>query len=140
MRRLLLLLALLAVAACDRGGPDSLVDLRVDDLSHHPGALVGRWDLVSVTSSGYGGPPTTTSYRGLRQGYVFRGDGTAEVWDGTGATRVESYAVVSAGPAYPDAPPSLRVGDWSLYWGLDGDRLYVDHRPLDGGLYEYLRR
>ena len=139
----LLLLALLTLVACDTneaGDPERLVNLRVDDLVHDAEGLIGRWDLVSTTSSGYGGPPATTPYRGIRLGYTFRTDGMVEYRDLSGTIRVEAYAVVPPAPSTPDAPPSLSIGDESIYWGRDGDRLYFDSRPLDGNLLEFLRR
>lgn len=137
------LLALVALVACDAneaGDQERLVALRVADLSHDADALVGRWDLVSTTSSGFGGPPTTTPYRGIRSGYTFRADGMVEYRATDGTIRSEPYAVVPAGPSTPDAPPSLKIGDTNQSWGIDGDRLYFDSRSFDGNLLEFLRR
>ena len=140
MPRLPLLAVLaLALTACDTDGPD-LVDLRVDDLSHDAAALVGTWDLVTVTSSGFGGPPTTYPVAAGTETITFRTDGTVEIVRADGPDEITTYAVVPAGPAFPDAPPGLRIGDRSEAWGIDGDRLYFDSRSLDGDLSEYLRR
>lgn len=140
MRHLALLAALtVALAACDTGGPD-LVDLRVDNLSHDAAALVGTWDLVTSTSSGFGGPPTTAPAAAGTETITFRADGTVGIVRANLPMETTTWEVVPVGPAYPDAAPSLRIGDRSEYWGIDDDRLYFDRRPLDGDLSEYRRR
>ena len=131
--RLLSLVALAAlVTACDTGGPD-LTDLRVDELSHDPAALVGSWDLVTVTSSGYMGAPQTVAVgEAERRSYVFSADGTVEVGRPGRSVESTTWAV--------EPPGHLQIGTLGMTFGIDGDRLYLDRRPMDGGLYEYARR
>lgn len=143
MRLVLIPLLALVLAACDSDGTD-LRQVVVFELSHDRAALVGTWDLISVTSAGYGAPPATTpaSALGWTESYTFRADGTVDVFrDGQ---QVEStvYAVEDL----PDSgrTPLLRIGtetDYRReYFGIDGDRLYFDHRPSDGDLLEFARR
>ena len=139
LSRSLALAFAVALAACDLGGP-SLADLNVSDLSHDADALVGTWDLVSTTSAGMTGPPTTVPAPAGLQSYVFAADGRAEVYREGVLSDATAWRLEPPGPTYPDAPPSLVVGERRLYFGIDGDRFYVDHRPADGPLYEYARR
>ena len=127
--RPLALAALLALAACDT--PADLASIRLDALSHDPAALVGTWDLVSVTSSGFGGPVETVAVAPGTETYTFRADGTFEhVREGV-AQATGTYEVEGA---------SLRLGDGARWFGIDGDRLYFDFRPMDGPLQAYRRR
>ncbi len=135
--RLPVTLLLLLLAACDTGGLEAL---RLDALSHDATALVGTWDLTSITSDGQYGPAVTTPVPAGTETYTFRADATVTVERRVGPPTTTTWAVVPAGPGYPGAPPSLRIGDRSEYWGPDGDRLYFDDRPADGALSEYRRR
>ena len=144
--RLLLLATLLAAPACDTvTGSLDVAPLNVDvsQMSHDPADLIGTWDLRSVTTAGFGAPPTTTSAADLdwSESYTFRADGTVDVFrDGILEERtvytVETLPMVHG--------PLLRIGGESRYrrlnFGVTGDRFYVDHRPSDGDLLEYARR
>ena len=134
MRLSFSLALLLTLAACDTG-PVDLGALRVDALSQDPDALIGTWDLVSLTT----GDPVGTSAPRRTDTYTFRADGTAtRVYDG-GAPEETTWEVRYTG-YLADAPPRLYIGDRSEYFGIDGDRLYFDDRPVDGPLSEYARR
>ena len=150
--RALALLALLAVAACDTAadGPN-LDDVDVSELSHDGAALVGTWDLARVSNPGdcAGQCPgtRTAAEAGWSARYVFRADGTAEYRSGHGTARGET---VVAGPyavryreydngTRRDTPLIAFDGRWIVF-GIDGDRLYTDDRPVDGELLEFARR
>ena len=141
--RALLVLSVLALAACDSDGTD-LLQLNVSELSHDPALVVGTWELVSVTSAGFGTPPTTTSASALdwKESYTFRADGRVEVYrDG----QLEESTVWTV-ETLPDGAlsPSLRIGTETEYrreyFVVTPTRLYFDHRPADGPLLEYARR
>ena len=127
---LLPLALLLTISACDatRSG---FVDLDVSTLSHDPAGLVGTWDLVSVTTPGDLAPPETFEARG--ETLTFRGDGTAVVV--RDADRTETTWRVD-----PARPMTLEIGARREYFGVDGDRLHFDSRPVDGPLRTFRRR
>lgn len=128
MRRLALLSALLAVAACD--ARTDVLDVDVNGLSHDPAALVGSWDLVSRTTSGYLSPPATRPAGG--EAYTFAADGTAVVERDGQPAETTTWEVARTS--------TLSVGGRSEFFGVDGDRLYFDSRPMDGELLEFVRR
>lgn len=132
MRRLALFALLLPLAACDVFGSDipDRTGIRVDQLSHDPAELVGVWELVTVTGSGQSSEPQTAAASGER--YEFSADGTARVEiDGQAP---EDVAWQVTGPA------GLRIGAQRETFGIDGDHLYFDGRPVDGVLREFERQ
>lgn len=135
MRLLLLGLALVA-AACDT--TTDLTRLNVGDLSHDPAALVGTWDLISQTSPGDGGPPTTAPVTGDQTSYTFDADGTARI--AYSGETVETTWEVGRRGGLAKVPPSLYLGTRQIRFGIDGDRLYFDSRIMDGPLQEFARR
>ena len=139
--RSVLLSVLLALSACDTvQAPDLLDGL---NLAQDAAALVGTWDLVASQSSGEFGPPTVSRAAGLRyaETYVFRADGTFEnFFDGeviqSGRYEVRRYEFEGR----PTEVPYLFLNDGSRWFGIAGDRLFFDDRPVDGDLREYARR
>ena len=137
----LLLLAALALAACDSDGAD-LLGLNVSELGHDPAMLAGTWELVSSTSAGYGALPTTTPVAPGTESLTFRADGTLEVYQNGRLSESTVWAIeelADVGPA-----PLLRIGTEAdyrrLFFGVTPTRLYFDGRPSDGNLAEYARR
>jgi len=137
MRLALLASLALTLAACDSGL--DLIDVDVAALSHDPAALVGMWDLTTVTGSGYGSPPETTrpSYS---ERFTFREDGTVQI-ELDGEVQETTYDVrrLDYGNGTQSDTPYLFLGDRTERFGLDGDRLYLDSREVDGPLNEYER-
>ena len=139
MRLFLLLPLALALAACDSALADDPSDATQD-----PALLVGTWDLLSVTTSGYGAPVTTTPVAELDETatYTFRADGTVDVLRDGALVESTTYAVeVLAGV---DPQPLLRIGTETdyrhLFFGVTESRFYIDHRPYDGDLLTFARR
>ena len=139
--RFALLSVALALAACDTSQSENLFDGL--DLTQDAAALVGTWDLVASQSSGEFGPPTVSRAAGLRyaETYVFRADGTFEnFFDGeviqSGRYEVRRYEFEGR----PTEVPYLLLNDGSRWFGIAGDRLFFDDRPVDGDLREYARR
>ncbi len=142
MLRLTLFTALaLVLAACDTGDPGP-VSVDVSGLSHDAASLVGTWDLIRTTSSGYGSPVSTSPVPKGTATYTFRADGTVDIAREGELVESTVYAVEELPGSFTS--PLLRIGtetDYRReYFGVDGDRLYVDRRPSDGGLAEYRRR
>ena len=143
--RLIALVSLLAVAACDTSGAARL-DIDTAKLSQDPAALVGTWDLVSITTSGFSFPAQTfpVSRSGSSETLVFRDDGSARVQRDSTAEET-TYEVVTYPFEYAEGrfrqAAYLRIGEFRKEsFGIDGDRLYFDDRPKDGDLREYRRR
>lgn len=128
----------LSLAACDSQA--DLVSVNVSDLSHEADALVGTWDLITTTSPGMGAPPATVPVASGTETYVFGADGSVEHYRRGDLVEATTWTLRPAGPMYPGAPPSLVIGTRREYFGIDGDRLYFDDRPMDGSLAEYARR
>ena len=126
-KTLFLLVSVVSFAACDSG--TDLFSLDVSELSHDPDELVGTWDLVSFTSAGMVGEPVTTSPT-RSESYRFEADGSAEITR-DGVSKPTVYTVESS---------SLRIEGGREFFGIDGDRLYFDARPMDGSLREFARR
>ena len=111
-------------------------------LSHDVEALVGTWDLATVTPSGecLGEDCTRTrsaAEAGQSARFVFRADGTA-TYTSDGTTRSEGpFGLVRREPG---DVPRLAIGDDRYDFGIDGDRLYIEYRYLDGPLLEFARR
>lgn len=142
MVRFCLLVAVLVVASgCDTGAPDrNRVDIHT--LSHDADALVGTWDLVTVTPSGECMGEGCTHTRpaaevGQSARLVFRADGTATYTSDETVLAEGSYGVST--PESGDTP-RLLIGDARLVFGVDGDRLYLEYRYVDGPLLEFRRR
>lgn len=130
--RLTVFLALLALtlAACDTVGSN---DVNIYELNHDADALVGNWELVRTTSSGQIGPPRTVAVgEGERTSYAFAADGTVDVIRSGLAAESRTWVV--------EPPSHLRIGASGMFFGIDGDRLYLDRRPMDGSLQEFARR
>ena len=131
-------LSLLVVAACDSNA-DS-------EWSQDPTALVGVWDLFSVTTSGFSFPAQTipASPTGRNETLTFRADGSALVQRDSTAEET-TYEVVTYPFEYEEGTfrqaAYLKIGEFRKEnFGIDGDRLYFDDRPKDGDLREYRRR
>ena len=143
MRRLLpfLAIAFLVATGCDTTAPDrNGVD--VTALGHDADALVGTWDLVTVTPSGECMGEDCTRTRpaeevGQSARLVFRADGTATYTSNETVSAEGSYGVTSPEPG---SAPQLTIGDARYPFGIDRDRLYIEHRYLDGPLLEFRRR
>lgn len=136
-RFLLGIAALLALAACDTSDDDRLVNLRVDQLLHAEAALVGTWDLITSTDAGMMRPPTTLRAEAGTETYTFSADGTV-VWSGRFVESAEGQSSVTT--TYRVEGTDLFIGSRREFFGIDGDRLYFDDRPVDGSLKEYARR
>ncbi len=161
--RLALVLLLLALSACDTGGParaTSDLDLLTPEpidwraLSQNPASLIGTWDWVSSLSGEAPIPGTTPQEvgtavltpesSGRTETWIFRADGTA--------TRLENGEVVFESGyrvrprAYwnwtEDDFASIQFGDdgYGLDFGTDGDALILDSTPVDGPQSRYRRR
>ena len=79
------------------------------------------------------GPPQTIEVQAEeRTLYVFSSDGTVEV--------VRPGRPVESRTWDIEPPSHLRIGTLGMSFGIDGDRLYLDRRPMDGSLSEYARR
>ena len=138
-----LLLAALALAACDAG--HDLADLRIDGFSQDPEALVGTWDLISVTTPGQFEAPRTIPAEPGDETLAFRADGTLRIERDGRETDETTWAVVVYPFEYEEGrfrdAAYLQIGEHRKEsFGVDGDRLYFDDRPRDGGLHEYARR
>ena len=131
---------MLGLVACDAGTERSLADLDVSALAHDADALIGTWDLVTTTSPGFVSPPATTPAPAGELTYTFAADGSAVVERNYAEPRQTTWRLEPAGPSFPGAPPRLVVDEGRHYFGVDGDRLYIDYRPMDGPLYEFARR
>ena len=150
MTRAVALAALaLSLAACDTFAGRDLTDLRVGDLSQDPAALVGTWELATLTGSGecLGECRQTVpaSARGVAETLTFSADGTFEqvaTFQQTETTREGPYAVrrIDYGNGTQSDRPALFLDGQPEDFGLEGDRLYLDNRPADGELREYRRR
>lgn len=150
MKSAILALSVLVLAACDTDavGRD-LTTLRVGDLSHDADALVGTWRLSTLTGPGDCGPPcqqtVPASVRGVSETLTFRAGGTFEQvrtyqggeWEDAGTYEVRR---IDYGNGTQSKDPVLFLNDSPESFGLDGDRLYLDDRPVDGELLEYVRR
>ena len=139
--RFALLSVLLAFSACDTAQDDDLLDGL--DLTQDPAALVGTWDLSATQSSGEMGPPVVTRGSGLRftDTYSFRADGTYEHVYGGGTVHSGRYEVRRYEfEGRPTEIPYLFLDGDSRWFGIAGDRLFFDDRPVDGDLREYARR
>ncbi len=140
----------LSLAACDSDGADrDLTALRVGDLSQDPAALVGTWELATLTGSGecLGDCQRTVpaSARQRSETLTFSADGT-----------FEQVAFVQRAMMRREGPYEVRRIDYDngtqsedsvLFldgrpesFGLEGDRLYFDDRPVDGELSEFVRQ
>ncbi len=144
---LLPLLALILVA-CDTVGPVvDRTDVNIYELTHDADALVGTWDLVSVTPSGECMGENCTRTRSAEEAgqsarVTFRTDGTA-TYTSDDHTRAEgAYRV--AYRRYENGTlshaPRLYIGEQGYDFGIDGDRLYFEYRFVDGPLLEFARR
>ncbi|PAP75550.1 hypothetical protein [Rubrivirga marina] len=134
MRSVVLSLLALTLAACDTAGPVvDRDDVNLYELNHDAGALVGNWELVRTTNSGQMGPPQTVAVgKGERTSYAFAADGTVDIVRPGRATESTTWVV--------EPPSHLRIGSLGMSFGIDGDRLYLDRRPMDGSLLEFARR
>lgn len=148
LRFVVLSLLALTLAACDTVG--LVVDrneINVLQLSHDADALVGTWDLVTVTPSGECTGEDCTRTRtaeeiGWTARVTFRTDGTA-TYTSDGSTRAEgTYRVVYRryGNGALSDVPLLYIGEQNYNFGIDGDRLYFEHRYVDGPLLEFERQ
>ena len=138
-----------SLAACDTFAGRDLTDLRVGDLSQDPAALVGTWELETITGSGecrsecFGTVPA--SDRQTSERLTFTADGTFEQvvraqrseWRQAGPYEVRR---IEYGNGTQSERPVLFLDGRPVEFGTDGDRLYVDDRPVDGDLREYHRR
>ncbi len=135
--RLLSAALVLVLAACDSGL--DLVDVDVSDLSHDAAALVGSWELATVTTPGYADPPETrpASYA---ERLTFRADGTARV-EHDGEVEETTYEVrrIEYSNGTQSETPYLFLDTRTEAFGIDGDRFYIDTREVDGPLNEYRR-
>ena len=146
----LLSLLALGLAACDTVGsavPVDRNDVDVSRLAHDADALVGTWDLVTVTPSGECAGEGCTRTRtadelGRSARVTFRTDGTA-TYVSDGRTRAEgAYHVAYRrydGGTLSDVPV-LTIGEETIFFGLDGAHLYFEYRYLDGPLLEFERQ
>ncbi|WP_420455900.1 hypothetical protein [Rubrivirga sp.] len=143
------LAVVLSLAACDTDGAGLLdpQEVNVSALSQDPARLVGAWELATVTPSGecIGEDCTRTRSAaavGRSERLVFEADGMAEViCDGAPARRV-AYRVepVEYGDGTQSEIPYLFVDSRAELFGVTGDQLFLDNRPVDGELREYRRR
>ncbi|PAP81523.1 hypothetical protein B1759_09420 [Rubrivirga sp. SAORIC476] len=143
MLRLLPVLALFVLVAsgCDTAAPDRN-GIDVTALGHDADALVGTWDLVTVTPSGECMGEDCTRTRpaeevGQSARLVFRADGTATYTSNETVSAEGNYRVSAPEPG---DSPRLTIGDARYVFGIDRDRLYIEHRYLDGPLLEFRRR
>lgn len=148
MRRLVVLSTLLfAVAACDTVGPVDRTNVDVSTLSQDGSALLGTtWGLVTITPSGEcvgeNCSATRTAQEAGQSALIeFRADGRgtftydgAVLAEGDYDVRYREYSNGTRSDL-----PLLFIGGESFNFGLDGDRLYVDDRYLDGPLLEFQR-
>jgi hypothetical protein len=147
MRPLALSLLALVFAACDTVGFVDRNEVNVYELTHDADALVGTWDLVTVTPSGECMGEDCTRTRpaeelGQSARVTFRADGTATYvygdWtlaDGAFEVRYHAY-----GNGTQSDAPQLYIGDERFNFGIDEDRLYFDDRYVDGPLLEFARQ
>ena len=142
MRLLSGLALVLALGACDTTADLAEVDVR--DLSQDPAALVGTWEWEGSTYyyTVSGEPVTETpASTGSTERYTFRGDGTVEIVRDR-AVRTEAYEVrrLTYGNGTESDTPHLFLGGRPTPFGVDGRRLYIDDRAVDGPLSQYRKR
>ncbi|MGB3544655.1 hypothetical protein [Rubrivirga sp.] len=151
MLRVLAIVALtLSFTACDTDVVDrDLTMLFVGDLSQDPAALVGTWRLLTITGPGDCAPScqetVPASARQRSETLTFSRGGTFERSTTTqrGTTeRAGRYQVSRAvyGGGIQSEYPVLFLDGQQEDFGLEGDRLYLDSRSVDGELLEYVRR
>lgn len=139
------LLALAFLFGCDTFGSAGVPDrngVDVSALSHDTDALVGTWDLVTITPSGecIGADCTRTrpaSEFGQSARLTFRADGTSTYIYNEEVLAEGSYSTFAR---EPDDIPVLQFGAGLRTFGIDGDRLYLDDRIVDGPLLEFERQ
>jgi len=138
---LVLLAGLSALPACDTVGSGLLdpQEVRLSELSQDPAALVGTWQLATVTPSGECYTENCTRTRsaaeaGWSERIVFRVDGMAEVFRNGVAGEAVAYRVDSETP-----PARLVLGARRELFGVAGDQLFLDDRYIDGSLLEFRR-
>lgn len=137
----LLLLSLMALAACDSGGPEHIErPFDVSTLTFDASLLPGTWDLAWTESfwGGREGPvtgPATTLVLGTDGSYVLSVDGEI--------VRETRYAVETrCNPANDQCYEEFVIADQrSNYWrGVSEEWLIFDSSPMDGTLEAYRRR
>ena len=141
-RSLLATAVLLSLVGCDSAGPLDPLEVNVHELSQDPAALVGTWDLTTETTSGQLGPPVTVPVTRFVSMLAFLEDGTFERSDAAGVVETSTWEVrrIPRNDGVPGTVGILYIGDRRESFGVEGDQLFFDSRPMDGPLLEYRRR
>ena len=143
MRLLSGLALVLALGACDTTAELAEVDVR--DLSQDPAALVGTWEwegstyFYTVSGEPVAQTPASTD---STETLAFRTDGFVEIVQRGEVAAVEAYEIrrLAYGNGTESDTPHLFVGGRPTPFGIDGRRLYIDDRAVDGPLSQYRKR
>lgn len=157
MRGLATLSLVLLLAACDTTGIDPVSStpdptlgsdpIDLSTLSQDAKALIGVWEwMESVSYFTASGEPVrvTPESTGRTVRWMFSETGRAYYYENGELVRETTYEVRqrSYGNGQTDALPSIQFGDdgYGLDFGIEGDMLVLDSRPVDGPQSRFKRK